>query len=178
MSKIERLKEILQKEGNTHTNVVEVDSIKGAYYSYMTDSIYISSNSAECSEKDIVVLCHECIHSMQSKVLHIANLVLSNMELVLFVATVACIVFEYSLVWLLFAYILCNVLSICIRCMLELPAMTCAFDLAKKYACGESIKKIEKAQVKSNKMLVLGVLSFTWSRLFRIVLAVVLFCFV
>lgn len=178
MSKIEQLKGILQKEGNTHTNVVEVESLKGAYYSYLTDSIYISSNNVECTEKDTVVLCHECIHSMQSKRLHIANVVLSNMELVLFVATMACIVFEYFDLCFLLAYILCNVLSIGIRCVLELPAMVGAFDLAKKYASEESIKRIEKAQEKSNKMLMLGVLSFIWPKLFRLALAVALFYFI
>lgn len=176
MNKIERLKEILKKEGNTHTKVVEVESAKGAYYSYLTDSIYISSGE-ESNEKDTVVLCHECIHSMQAREMHIANVVLSNMELVLFIVAVTCIAFEYFGLWLLLVYVLCNMLSIGIRCMLELPAMTGSFELAKKYASEESIKKIEQEQAKVNKMLILGVLSFIWPRLFRIALAVILFCF-
>lgn len=178
MNKIELIKEILQKEGNTHTDVVEIESTKGAYYSYFTDSVYISSKTSKCEEKDIVVVCHECIHSMQDKRLHIVNLIFSNLELLLFITTAICIVFGCFSFWAAVVYVLCGTLSIVARCLLELPAMTGAFELAKKYSDEKNVKEIEKEQKNINKMLPLGILSFTWSRLFRIALILVLFCLI
>lgn len=178
MNKIERIKEILQKEGNTHTKVVEIDFTKGAYYSYFTDSVYISSKVTGSDAKNIVVVCHECIHSMQSVWLHMLNVILSNLELLLFITVAICITFGYFKFWAILVYILCGTLSIVARCMLELPAMIGAFELAKKYSDEKAAKEIAKEQKNINKMLPLGVLSFTWSRLFRIALILVLFCLI
>lgn len=175
MNKVECLEKILQKEGNAHTKVVAVDAINGAYYSYFKDSIYISSKATECDEKDIVILCHECIHSNQAKMLHILNVVFSNIEIILFVVVAICVALEFWAFQLLIVYVFCCVLSIILRCALELPAMTKAFVLAEKYADYQMLNKIEKEKMRVNKMLVFGVLSFTWLRLFRLTLVMVLF---
>ncbi len=174
MNKAEFCKSVLKEEGNTHTDVVEVETTNGGYYSYVTDKIYISNTTIDVTAKDVVVLCHECRHSMQDKRLHLLNVVLSNIEIILFVAITLYILFAKFSMWCVAIYLTCNILSIVVRCILELPVMLSSFDMAKKYCDSQMRAEIECKQKQSKKMLPLGILSFTWSRIFRICLVIVL----
>lgn len=174
MNKAEFCKSVLKQEGNTHTDVVEIETTNGGYYSYVTDKIYISNTTIDVIAKDVVVLCHECIHSMQNKWLHLLNVALSNMEIILFVAITLYILFAGFNVWCVAIYLACNILSIIVRCLLELPAMISSFDMAKKHCDSQMRAEIEYKQKQSKKMLPLGILSFTWPRIFRVCLVIVL----
>ncbi|MBR5227411.1 MAG: hypothetical protein IKV94_02095 [Clostridia bacterium] len=155
-----------------NTKIIVSDEIKGNYYFYLNNTIYLSK-AQNCESKEAVVICHECIHAMQSKILHVLNLIFSNIELILFFAIVLMKIFKYENIVLIGAYLVIAFLAISIRSALEIPAMIYSFDFAKKYVPQLS-DELEKAKKSIKYMLPLGILKFAGLKLIRVL--IILLC--
>lgn len=114
---------------------VKVDEdFKGNYYNGVTNEITLSGK--EKQETHIsrpMVVCHECIHATQSKVLHYINYIGSNLEVLLFVITLISIFIFKNIDILLIIYNIIGITIIIIRTILELQAIYKAIPLSNIY---------------------------------------------
>jgi len=170
-------KNILKDLNKSDVGVKVSQEIKGNYYSYINNCIYLNNKNSDTIKekaKENVVVAHECIHATQNKIVHIANVILANLELLLFLIFVVVLVAFQSIVVLKVTYITICTLSIICRCILELPAMINSFELAIKYANKDISEIIQKDKKKIKYLLPLGILSYTWFKLLRLILVVIL----
>lgn len=170
-------KNILKDLNKKNVGVKVSQDIKGNYYSYIHNCIYLNNKSATTIEdkaKENVVVAHECIHATQNKMVHLANMVLANLELLLFLIFVVVLVAFGSIEVLKVIYSAVCILSLIYRCILELPAMINSFDLAEKYSNKEVIEIIQKDKKKIKYLLPLGILSYTWFKILRLILVIIL----
>ena len=137
-------KEILAYLKNEHTNVQLKEDFKGNYYSYLVDTIYISQNledkmtspkNKEFNKKaaQLIVICHECIHSVQSRYMHILNMILSNLSIILTTLCAFWGILWTSPLWIKTLTISTLILSIIIRLILEIQAVKGSTKLALKF---------------------------------------------
>ena len=150
-----RTKEILDFLGNTHTKVEAKEDFNGNYYSYITDTIYISKNyENRKAPKNInkvaasfIVVCHECIHSMQSRLLHVQNIILSNLSIILFCISLFLSVFEIVPLWIKIITFFVTLTSIVIRVILELGAINGSITLANSVVSKNIFSDISKQDI-------------------------------
>jgi len=170
-------KNILKDLNKKEVGVKVSQEIKGNYYSYLHNCIYLN-NKKSCDNqemaKESVVIAHECIHAKQSKTLHLSNVILSNLELLLFVLfVILCVTFKTILTLKIICIIFC-ILSLSCRCVLEIPAMINSFDLVNKYSNNEIKELILKDKEKIKYLMPIGILSFSWFRILRLVLIILM----
>lgn len=136
-------KEILKHLGNEHTKVERKQGFMGNYYSPLIDTIYIAEDFENTKVPDdakninkkaaeLIVICHECIHSVQSKTLHILNTIFANVSMILFLVYIVMALFWTSSLWIKIATITALVTSIVIRLILEVGATNGSTKLAKE----------------------------------------------
>ena len=165
-------KETLKKLNNNNTKIVFDDDIDGNYYVFLNDTIYLSSKSSN-KYKRLTVICHECIHSIQSKVMQVMNFILSNLEIIIF-SIFAILkflnVFENMLTYTYIAFV---IISLIPRFILEIHASLKSISLTKEYVCkkigyneAEFVNKIVKFQVIS--LLPVMLLSLCFWKIARI----------
>lgn len=159
-----KTEEILKFLKNEHTKVLESKEFKGNYYNYITDTIYLAdkfedkkSEKREDIDKStgrLVMLCHECIHSIQNKYMHIMNIVLSNLSIILII--IAIILKFCDNINIVFNYISgCVVLaSIVIRLFLENSAIVGSIELLKKVINEKIITNISTEEIKNAEIYV------------------------
>jgi Zn-dependent membrane protease YugP len=136
--------EILEIISNNKTKLIQDKDIKNNYYFYLNDTIYLSdSKKSKESYGRILVIAHECIHSIQSKLIQKLNFLLSNFELVLFVIFMILMVFNVHNEIIKYIYILSNIFSILIRLILEIDAVKRSVGLSDKYLKS----KLEKTEI-------------------------------
>lgn len=148
-------KEILNLIGNKHTKVEIKEDFKGNYYSYITDTIYISKNyENRKAQKNInkkaasfIVVCHECIHSTQSKLLHILNIIFSNLSIVMFLISIICGVFGILPIWFKSITAIVITTSIVIRVILEVGAIDGSIVLANNVISQNIVSDISKQDI-------------------------------
>lgn len=170
-------KNILRDLKKQDVGVKVSQDIKGNYYSYIHNCIYLNSNNTENIQdkaKECVVVAHECIHATQSKALHITNVILSNLEILLFIVFVIVRIAFKSILPLKLVYVTICVLSLICRCILEIPAMINSFELARKYCNNEINEVIQKDKKSAKKLLPLGILSISWFKIIRLILVFVI----
>lgn len=130
--------EILKLIGNNNTKVKLDDDIKNSYYVYNFDTIYLSNK--ECSKTlytRICLIAHECIHSIQSKVLQRINFSISNIELVIFFICILIRIFNFNNICIWYIYMSIFLLSLIPRMILESGAVKGSIPLAKMYMTNE-----------------------------------------
>ena len=170
-------KTILKAMNKSNVGVKVSQNIKGNYYSYINNCIYLTdkkiSNNKE-KAKENVTIAHECIHARQNKQNHIINVILSNLELVLFIL-VCIIFFAFKRIFILkIVYIFICFLALVCRHTLEIPAMIDSFDLAVKFSDNKIKEIINKDKEKIKYMIPIGMLSYSWFRLLRLVLIILI----
>lgn len=183
-------KEILEMLGNSHTKLCEKEDFKGNYYNYITDTIYIAKDenarklpkNMEGLNQDagrLVMLCHECIHSVQSKMMHIQNIVLSNISLIIGIAILLFKIFgKCSLIVNLIEMSMLFYVCI-IRSVLELEAIYKSFEVAKKcikekIATNVTVDDVDKSWKMAKKMLPLQMLQILADKLVLIILIIII----
>lgn len=127
-------KQMLIILNNNKTNIKLDIDIKNSYYTFLNNTIYLCDK--EINKRNYQRICtvaHECIHSIQSKILQILNFVLSNIELILFVISFICVLLKFNVILVLYSYILVNVIAIIPRLILEIDATIKSIYLSKKY---------------------------------------------
>lgn len=150
------LKDVLNIVRNNKTKIVESDNIKGNYYSFLNDTMYISKIANNTNDYNrIVVLCHECIHSIQNKALQLINTIISHLVLLSYIVAVFFIIFGIEHLNILLIPL--AILAIVIRGILELDAMTRSVILYKKYVDGKlSNDEIDKSYNYFSKNIKIG----------------------
>lgn len=174
-------KEILNSIGNNHTKVQEKEDFNGNYYSFINDTIYIGKNF-EVKKKNkkmeqlnqdaarLITVCHECVHSLQKKWIHILNIILSNASILLFISYFVCMFFKSRSMVLAIVTLFAIGFSLVIRIILEFDAISGSINESKKLVefknvSNVSIEDIDKAQAYMNKYKILAVLSMIYSKL-------------
>lgn len=143
-------KNILQLIKNEDTKIEVEENNRNSYYVFLNDTIYLSTRQTSDDRKDtrLVLMCHECIHSLQSKLLQWMNFLLANLELVFFVlALVLKYIFKQE--FIVPIYFSIAVFSIIIRGILEADASIRSVSLAQQYL---EKKAKEEAQTDINKI--------------------------
>lgn len=146
-------KEILKHLMNDHTKVERKQGFMGNYYSPLIDTIYIAENfentkvpnGAENINKkaaELIVVCHECIHSVQRKSLHILNTLFANLSMILFLIYIVMAFLRTSLLWGKIATIIALVTSIVIRLILEMGATNGSTKLAEEIVARELVEGV------------------------------------
>jgi len=125
-------KETLEKLNNNTTKIVSDDDIKGNYYVFLNDTIYLSSKDAD-KYKRLTVICHECIHSMQNKIMQLINFIFSNLEVIIFVIFAILKFLNIFGNILTYAYIAIVIISLIPRFLLEIHASLKSIKLSKEY---------------------------------------------
>ena len=183
-------KEILNYLGNTHTKLELKEDFKDNYFSYLTDTIYIAKkfekqkvpNAAKHINKkaaELILICHECIHSKQNELLHILNIIFSNMSIVLAVVGVFIGLLGTSPLWLKIPTIAVIIASITIRLILEVGAINGSTKLAttiveKTVVHGVSRQDIEVSEKYMNKYKCLVLLKMVLDKIILLILVLVL----
>lgn len=126
--------DILQLVENKTTKVKIDESIKNSYYVFLNDTIYLSTRQTSEDKKEtrLVLICHECVHSVQSKPLHLTNFLIANLEMILFVIAII-LKYIYKQESIVPIYGVIAVVSIVIRGILELDAILKSIKLAERY---------------------------------------------
>lgn len=163
---LELTKEILKKLNNENVTIKENLDSQTSLYIALTNTISISSKKNTCAR--IQTIAHECIHSIQSRVTHIANFIISNIYifyfLIISILTLLNII-KNPLIYLVILTIL-GFIQFTIRAYLEIDAMTKAKYLAKEYM--EQKEIITKEEINSlcdeyEKINKMGIPFYVWN---------------
>lgn len=126
--------EILNEYDNKNTKIVLDESIKSSYYVFLNDTIYLVNNpNIKNADYRVVLIAHECRHSLQSKLLQKLNFLFSNLELILFIILFVISIFKLINIQMLLLYILLSFCSIIFRFILEFDAVKKSIVISKKY---------------------------------------------
>ena len=170
-------KEILKDLGNNTTKVVLDEDIKNSYYVYLQDTIYISNKENNKGVHRCCLVAHECIHSMQSKLIQKINFILSNLELLFFIVALI-FAFTTKLPVIAYVYFAICFISLIPRIYLELNAIFNSVKLSKKYLekklesqdC-QKIIYIYKSQI--NLLLPFSFFSLFFGKIIRVLIIVI-----
>lgn len=125
---------ILNMLNNKRTKYIFDEDIKGNYYVYLSDTIYLSNkqNSKKNYER-LCVISHECVHSIQPKVIQNLNFIFSNLELIMFVILVVLSFFKITSIHAFYGYLVINIIGLIFRLVLEMWATFKAPKIARNY---------------------------------------------
>lgn len=179
MNSLHKCKEILEYLNNKNTKILEKEDFKGSYYSYINDTIYLAGKNkiTRSKEEEFIVLCHECIHSVQNKVLQAINFYSSNIEIILSILVITLLAIKVEAVnYLLIPYFLMLLLNIVVRFLLEKDAVKGSFKLAKYITKNNEydINKIDKIQKESKLKQGIFYLSLFWKKLVKTIIILIL----
>lgn len=174
-------KDLLKKLGNKKTKCLFDEDIKGNYYVYLNDTIYLcNKQNKKDNYERLCVIAHECIHSIQPKWLQKLNFIFSNLETIFFVLAIILYFLKITNVYLFSMYIAIAIFSIIPRLVLEIWAMLNAPKLSKKYLEEKNfekddIKKVENVYNFSTKILMpFAIIQMFFFKLLRITLISIL----
>ena len=146
-------KQVLEKLNNKTTKMICDEYIKGNYYVFLNDTIYLSSKNTNKYNR-LTVICHECIHSMQNKTIQWINFIFSNLEIIVFVIFSILKLLNIFENILTYTYIAFVIVSIIPRFILEIHASLKSIKYTKEYVSknigneeAEFVNKIVKFQV-------------------------------
>lgn len=126
--------QVLKKLNNTTTKVKKDDDIKGNYYVFLNDTIYLSNKNKNGKEYSrLTLICHECIHSIQSKILQMINFIFSNLEIIIFTICLFLKIILKKENYIDEIYIISAIVSIIPRFILEIHASLSSISLTKEY---------------------------------------------
>ena len=140
-------KDILKMLENENVKVEIDENSKNSLYVFLNNTMYISNKTntrksiAEQNKAKILVIAHECAHSIQSKVLQIINFVLANIEMILFVIVLALSIFFKKYNMLVNSYMTISIFSMAIRWYLEMNATINSVKITSKYMLQNNVPK-------------------------------------
>lgn len=140
-------KDILKIIDNEKVNVEIDENSKNSLYVFLNNTMYISNKTNsqksvdEQNKSKVLVIAHECAHSIQSKILQIINFVLANLEMILFAVVLICRIFfeKYSI--LVNIYIVVSLISIIVRWYLEMNATINSVKITSNYMLQNNVDK-------------------------------------
>ena len=102
----------------------------------------------------IVTVCHECIHSVQKKYLHVLNIVLSNLSILLFLTCFFVRVLKETNIILNIITLIVLFISSILRIYLEMDAISGSINLSKKVIDKNIFKNISLEELESAKQYI------------------------
>lgn len=183
-------KKILNYIGNTHTKVEKKEGFMGNYYSHLIDTMYIAENfenkempagvkNINKKAAELVVVCHECIHSTQSKCIHLLNTLFSNLSIVLSVVYVMMALLWTNYIWLKIVTAIIIVASIVLRITLEIGAINNSIKLASEIVNNKIIEGISQNDIEEsikyiNKHKIMAVLQMITDKIVFLILVLII----
>lgn len=140
-------KDILKIVGNNDVKIEVEENEKSSMYVFLNNTIYISNKEKKTKDKDknqksrLLVIAHECRHSVQPKTLQLLNFVISNIEIVLFVILIIAKLFFKINTTICYSYLLTALVSIGVRLGLELDAVINSVKIVSKFLIKNGVKK-------------------------------------
>ena len=137
-------KEILEMLGNKTTKCKRDEDFKGSYYVFLNDTIFLSDRK-ECKDdySRICLIAHECIHSVQSKILQKLNFVVSNIDIIAFLVIFVLRFVFGNISFIPYIYLVIAIVSSIPRIILEIDAVKRSTIVSYEYMEG----KIEKNEL-------------------------------
>jgi Zn-dependent membrane protease YugP len=176
-------KEILESMGNDTSRIILDGGLKNSYYIFLNDTIYLSNR--EKNKKAYTRIClvaHECIHSMQSKILQKVNFILSNIEIISFILIFILLLLNKQNNIFIYSYYGLVVLSIIPRIILELDAVIKSVPMATRYLSGKLeenelslVKEVYNFQIKL--FLPLFVIGLLIGKILRVAIIQILYTY-
>ena len=182
--------EILNYLGNTHTKVEKKEGFMGNYYSHLIDTIYISENfenkevpndAKNINKKaaELITVCHECVHSMQSKYMHLLNTIFANTSIILAIICVIIGLFWASPLWLKITTSIVILISIVIRLILETGAVNGSVSLAREVTekgivSDIAVDDIEESTKYINKHKFLALIQMITDKIIFLILVIII----
>jgi len=139
--------DILKIVDNERVNVEVDENSANSLYVFLNNTMYISNridskkSIEEQNKSKVLVIAHECAHSIQPKLLQIINFVLSNLEIILFAAILICRVFFEKYTMIVYSYMCISLFSILVRWYLEMNATINSVKITSKYMLKNNIDK-------------------------------------
>lgn len=142
-------KDVLKQLKNNDVNVELDNSSKTSLYVFLGNTIYISNKKVktkksieEQNKAKLLVISHECAHSIQPKILQFANFILSNVEILLFLVILflTCIL-KYANPILTYTYVAMLMASIFVRLYLEMDATIKSVKITVRYLLNNEVEK-------------------------------------
>ena len=175
-------KDILSELNNSKTKCIIDKDIKGSYYVYLNDTMYLCDKQSEKENYErLCVISHESVHSVQPKFLQNINFILSNLEIIAFVIFLILYFLKVERLYIYLGYLVVAIISMIPRIILEFWAMIKAPKVAKKYlekqkVKSEDINKIYDYYKFSTMVLMpVAVIGFFTYKIIRIIIATILF---
>ena len=176
-SNVEMCKKILKKIGNESVEVEEDIDASNCLYIVATNKIIIGYLRGSFTR--IQTIAHECLHSIQDKVLLMFNFIYSNIYLLTFI--VFCIlalfkVIQYKMLFISI-FIIMGFIFYFIRSYLEIDAMTKARFLAKEYIEEENIlnkEEFEQVINEYDKLNNMGIIATNYSLLLGVIVKTII----
>ena len=171
-------KDILKIVDNETVNVEVDKNSKNSMYVFLNNTMYISNKTNSKKSKDeqnkskVLIIAHECAHSIQPKVLQVINFVLSNLEMILFAAVLICCILFKKYDILVNSYVIISILSIVVRWYLEMNATINSVKITSKYMLRSSVEKNsvqELIKYYKKELLKALPLFITWLFAFKII---------
>lgn len=175
-------KEILDIMENHKTEIVIDKDIKSSYYVFLNNKIYIADSKENNNlYSRFVLIAHECVHSMQSKVMQVLNFAFSNIEIVAFILMIIFKIFKIgNFKYLMAGYIAVALISIILRLILEVHAVVNSVPLARKYlntklSAPQADTIINSSSKYIKKYMPLFILSLCYKKLIKIAIVLILY---
>lgn len=180
-------RDILNIIGNDDVKIEVEANEKSSMYVFLNNTIYISNKEKKSKDKEkkeksrLLVIAHECRHSVQYKGIQWLNFAFSNIEIILFALLVIAELFFKLNGIMCYTYLSVAILSIIVRMGLELDAVIHSVKIVAKYLTKNDVKKqdivdvvsfYKKEILKTLPMFVLWLLAF---KILRIMIAIVIY---
>ncbi len=177
-------KEILVKYNNKNTKIILDENIKNSYYVFLNNTIYLANNNnIKNAEYRLVLIAHECRHSLQSKLLQKLNFIFSNIELILFFILFVISIFKMINIQMLLIYMSFFIISIIFRFILEFDAVKKSIIISKKYIENKLSKEDAKIidlsfSSKANLLFPIMILQLFFGKIIRAMILYLMYVYV
>ena len=163
---IELTKEVLEKLKNETVKVKENADSETSLYVALTNTISISTKKNSCTR--IQTIAHECVHSVQNRIVQVSNFIISNVYIIYFFTILVLTIFNLINNPLLYLniLILLGTLQLVIRVYLEMDAMIKAKYVAKEYMQEKKLISKEEIDVlcdEYDKINKIGIPFYVWN---------------
>lgn len=141
--------DILKQINNENVKFEMDDSSRTSLYVFLTNTIIISNKKVktkksidEQNKSKLLVTAHECAHSIQPKIVQWMNFVLTNLEIIMFLAILfITFILKYTNPILNYIYLGLSLFSIAIRHYLEMDATIKSVKITSKYLQNNGVEK-------------------------------------
>ena len=163
---MELTKEVLEKLKNETVQVKENANSETSLYVALTNTISISTKKNSCTR--IQTIAHECVHSVQNRIVQVSNFIISNVYIIYFFTILVLTIFNLINNPLLYLniLILLGTLQLVIRVYLEMDAMIKAKYVAKEYMQEKKLISKEEIDVlcdEYDKINKIGIPFYVWN---------------